>query len=67
MRLTVLSELIILEEKHNIKTDISDIDKTNAFSLNKRSTENVLLNQTLALKGLISLIINCNFSRDASI
>ena len=52
MVLTVLSELIVIEEKHNIKTDISDISKTNAFSLNKCSTENALLYQTLALKEL---------------
>ena len=34
---------------NNMKTDISDIGKTNAPSLNKRGTENALLNQTLAL------------------
>ena len=35
-----------------MKTDISDIGKTNAFLQNKRGTENALINQTLALKGL---------------
>ena len=47
--LTVLFELIIQCEKHSIKTNRSDIGKTNVSSLNKRVTENALLNQTLAL------------------
>ena len=49
---TLLYELIILEEKYNIKNDVSDIGKTNAYSLNKRDTENTLLYQTHVLKGL---------------
>ena len=50
--LTVLTELIILEEKHSIKADISDIDKTNESSLYKSGTQNAFLYQTLVLKGL---------------
>lgn len=55
--LPFLSEVIVLEEKHGIKTDLSDIGKTNVSSLNRRSTENALLYHTLRGYKILLIIV----------